>query len=395
MAGIIKRRNTWFALWRENGQQVRKTTGVHVKPMPGDGACTPAQLKKLAQITADSMEAAAKGAIAGPRAMEAVRAAWQGMSVKKAKTLQEWAHEWLETQRKKKTFESCRRIIRKFLEMMGKNAEIPLHAVTAGMIQDWMTERLDQVSGSTVDREMAEISALFNRAVADSLIDKNPARGCRLPAWALHENVERDAFTLDQLKVILKKFPGEWPDMVIVCLLLGGLRLGEVAMLKWSQFDFERMLCHVRTEKTKRAMFKPILPTLQQILEKRKRQGLMVGSEFVFPYAAARVRQAGGKTVKLSVEFGKYLDDHKLRMSRADRVKLIGEPKSGRMISELSFHSLRTTAVTFLICGGCPPEMVRLIIGHDDPRIEGKHYFKPSLEQQAEAMAFLSDLVAM
>lgn len=388
MAGLIKRKNTWFACWWSNGAQVRKSTRVHVNPTPGDGGMNSRALKKLAQTTADAMEAGAKGLLSQQAALAAVRAAFGAKE--KEETLEGWAEKWLQSQRSKKSYPVCRKAISRFIELLPEARGLPLRAVTSAMVDDWGKRLLDHVSGSTVDRDAAEVSSMFNRAVAERLIEANPARGFRLPCWAKAEKMEREIFSLEQLQVIFRDFPGEWPDMVAACLLLGGLRLGDVAMLKWEQIRWESGLVLLTAQKTNRGMSKPLIPALSKLLNKRKNSGMMGGGVYVFPYAAARMAQAGGKTSKLSIEFGKLLEDYGLRKSKNERLSAGESKRVGVMQSALSFHSLRGNAVTFLLDGGVPPEMVRLIVGHDSPEIERIHYYKPSKERQAAAMQKLS-----
>lgn len=393
MAGLIKRKNTWFAVWWLNGHQVRKSTRVHVIPTPSDGNMNARALKKLAQTTADAMESGSKGALSQQAALAAVRAAFGANE--QEETLEGWARHWLSTQRSKKSFAVCRKAIERFLELLPEAVGLPLRAVTPAMVDDWGKRLLDHVSGSTVDRDAAEVSAMFNRAVAERIIDTNPARGFRLPVWARAEKQEREIFTLEQLRVIFEKFPGEWPDIVAVTLLLGGVRLGDVVALKWEQVRWDLGLVMVTAAKTNRGMSKPLIPALKRILEKRRNDGLMGGMGYVFPYAAARVAQAGGKTSKLSIEFGKLLEEHGLRQTKRQRVESGEKRRVGVMQAVLSFHSLRGTAVTFLLDGGVPPEMVRLLVGHDSPEIERIHYYKPTAERQAEAMAALGSSLGL
>lgn len=59
MAWLKERKGTWFAKWRDaDGKEVVKSTKAKVKP---DDGMKPADAKKLAQLTADNMERAAKG----------------------------------------------------------------------------------------------------------------------------------------------------------------------------------------------------------------------------------------------------------------------------------------------------------------------------------------------
>ena len=123
-----------------------------------------------------------------------------------------------------------------------------------------------------------------------------------MEAGAKAEKQERDIFTLEQLKLIFEKFPGKWPDMVAVTLLLGGLRLGDVATLQWRQIRWEAGLVEVTAQKTNRGMTKPLIPALRRILERRQQADFMGGAGAVFPYAAARANKE-----RIGREHGDYL----------------------------------------------------------------------------------------
>ena len=59
-------------------------------------------------------------------------------------------------------------------------------------------------------------------------------------------------------------------------------------------------------------------------------------------------------------------------------------------LTDKTFHSLRTTATTFLLDLGTPAELVRYIVGHDDKEIERRHYYKPSTEASGAAIAAMA-----
>lgn len=57
--------------------------------------------------------------------------------------------------------------------------------------------------------------------------------------------------------------------------------------------------------------------------------------------------------------------------------------------AKLSFHCLRSTAVTALRLAGVPADLCRVIVGHDSEEIE-RVYFRPDSGAIAEAMKHLS-----
>lgn len=391
MAWILKRGNTWQAVWRNAaGEQVRKSTNVHVTPTARDGGMTARELKKLAERVADGMEQSAKGGLSVELAVAAVRAAAIGGKAKPI-TVGEFADEFLAEKRSQKSFNNTETAVKSLLRLLPGIGELPLTKVTKAMADDYIGAALDEVSGSTVDRRLEALSSMFNRARDKKLIEENPFRGCRVPKWALNDAREREPFTRDETRMILQKLPGEWPDMVSVCLLMGGLRLSDVACLRWESVDFARGLVQISDNKNNKPHRKPLIKPLRFLLERRKKTA-GDWSEFVFPYAQLRYAQAGDKSSKLSIEFTKLLIEHGI----VERAK-VEEKRSGkaRRFQTKTFHSLRTTATTFLLDCGCPAELVRHIIGHDDANIERHHYYKPTSETQQGYLAQLAELLGV
>lgn len=393
MAWLIERGNIWTACWLDhNGKEVRKSTRVHVRPMARDKGQTAKQLKVLAQRVAEGMEGSAKSGLSLELAVAAVRAAAVGGEAVGV-TIGEYSQRWLAEKRAQKSYNNNKVAVESLLRLMPNCRELPLARFTAAMGEDFVRACLDEVGGSTVDRRLEALGAMFNRAVRERLLEVNPLRGIRVPKWALNEAREREPFTREELQKMLEVLPGEWPDMVVVCLLLGGQRLSDVATLRWDKVDFERSLVRVTDDKTNKPRLKPLIKPLREVLE-RRRAAAEGWSDYVFPYAQLRYAQAGDKSSKLSIEFSKLLVAE--GVVPAARVE-DDERRAGkaRRFQTKTFHSLRSTATTFLLDVGCPPELVRHIVGHDDPAIERAHYYKPSSSVQHDYMQKLAELLGL
>ena len=384
MAGLIERGNTYYALFYQNGKQIRVSTKVHVTPTARDGLMTAKQLRKLAQQTADSMESGSKNDFSTRQAIEAVRA---HLTRKKLPSVAAYFEQHT-ARAQTRGLKYAGTSLKSFLRLMPHCADLPLEGVTRAMAEEYVEKALDEVSGSTVDRRLEDLSACYNQAIKEELIDRNPWKGCRVPKWEMQPH-ERQPFTREDLRKIFTTFPGEWPDMVAVCLLLGGQRLGDIATLKWSQVDFAAGLIRITTAKTKRPMLKPIVQPLAAILQRRS--AYVGASESVFPYASARFMCTGNSTSKLSLEFS-----HLCREKGISR-KMESYASGTRVhkMTDKTFHSLRATATTFLLDAGTPAELVRYIVGHDDPEIERRHYYKPSPETEAGYMTALAEQLGL
>lgn len=393
MAGLIKRGNTWVATFYVAGQNVRKSTKVKVIPPKGSGESA-AKLRRLAQLVADQMEAVAQGKQRTDDAVAAIRlVAGAG---KKERTVREACESYQrDAERRCSGHGGIRAAFKRFFDIAGQLADLPLSKYTAAMAEDWLRADLDMVSGGTASRDRQAISAAFNRAIREGHIHVNPFAGLRLPTWAKNEHIEREILSKEQLAVVFGQFPGEWPDLVAVTLLLGGQRLGDMATLTWQHVDFERGLVTLRTDKVNRLQRCPMIGALRDLLERRQRDLAALGLPWVFPYSAARVAEADGKSSKLSAEFSKLLEQHGLRPTRAERLANGERPRAarGKLTSGMTFHSLRATAVTFLLDAGVPPELVRHIVGHDDPAIERRYYYRPQAATQVAALEPLAALI--
>lgn len=391
MACIITRGNNYYASFYVNGRNVRRTLKIHVTPTAKDKGETARSLKLKAQLAAQAMEEFEQGKTSRQQTLQRIRAAVIGAS---CPTVADFAAKWLPTQMKKKSFATCKKAITRFLERSQEETQLPMDAYTEAMANDYANGLLDVVSGSTVERDCEEISAMFNRAIAERIIEHNPFRSVRLPAWAKKEKQERIPFTSEQLQQIFTRFPREWADMVAVCLLTGAQRLGDMATLQWQQINWQWRLIKLTTKKANRPMLIPIIPQLESIL-KRRENGIAGASPFIFPFAAARYGQAGGKSSKLSNDFLQLLKEHKILTDDIIALHRRDTPVRGQRhhISPLSFHSLRATATTFLLDSGVPSELVTHIVGHDSAEIERKHYYKPTQEAAAAAMAAMAKVL--
>ena len=99
----------------------------------------------------------------------------------------------LEDVKRKKSFERDERTAQKRLDpYFGK---IPTKSITPSLINEYVAQRLNtktyrnaNVKPATVNREMALLKTMFNKAIRDGKLEKNPVNGVK----HLRENNERD-----------------------------------------------------------------------------------------------------------------------------------------------------------------------------------------------------------
>jgi site-specific recombinase XerD len=98
----------------------------------------------------------------------------------------------LEDLKRKRSFERDQRSIEKLNNFFGIR---PIHQLAASVITEYQAKRLREMSyrgkltsPATVNREISCLRTIFNKAILDGKLEKNPTRGVKL----LRENNERE-----------------------------------------------------------------------------------------------------------------------------------------------------------------------------------------------------------
>lgn len=390
MAGLKKRGNTWFASYYVAGKQLVKTTGIPIIPAAIPPGKTKAAMMKQneasARIIAQELEKAAYGQQIDAAMIKNLAGEKKGRQLLRGKQymqgVKDYLNEWVLTE-KKYAENNGRKAVSLFVSFLGDSQNMPLDMVTFQHAKDFMNQELKRVRSRSVEVYLANLRTAFQKAVDSRLIPFNPFHKVNPGKLDKADKQERRAFTMEEAKRLTEVLPGEWPDMVRVCLYTGGQRLGDVATLTWGQIDMKRRVIVMTSQKTRRKMEKPIIPPLVDVLKRRYACRI---NERVFPSAFLKCEQAGGKTSRLSMAFRKLLWKHQFIEARNPK-----ECRNGgrNAWAELSFHCLRATAVTALRLAGVPADLCRFIVGHDSEEIE-RVYFRPDSAAIAEAMKHLA-----
>lgn len=378
MAYLKLRSNTWFGVWRENGKKVVRSTKVKAKGK---------KEKMLAQVTADSMERAAKGDDSVARAVAAVRAAADALGIGRSVPSVEQFLTEFQPGGKEQNVKNARRTFRMFLEFLGPERVRSVDQITAARCREFCLAQLKEVSFGTVKQYVSQLKAAFNVALMDELISRNPwcafALGDLVPA-GYQRATRRLPFSMEELKAILCSMPEDWRDLMLATFLTGGQRLGDIACLQWSAVRWERGVVELRTTKVGRLIEAPMVPMLHAVLAKRRE--LCADDElYVFPQMASAYARGNGH---LSSEFTAML--RALGILDVPQEKLVGRR---HRVSEKSFHSLRHTVVTVFRSGNVvSADMAREIIGHSSEAVE-RAYFTPSLESKRRGLGLLEETI--
>lgn len=114
--------------------------------------------------------------------------------------------------------------------------DMPLDKILTTHIQAWQNELLKIRSPKTVKEYRSTLNMVFEYALNDELIRKNPLKTVKAPKL-IKKKVE--FFNKEEREILLKNTEGQLHNLIKFA-FFSGLRAGEIAGLKWENIDFEK-----------------------------------------------------------------------------------------------------------------------------------------------------------
>ena len=376
MASVIKYQKSryWVAAFRDSsGKQHRRTTREINK--------------KRAQAVADEFEKVAQKRLSAAR----VRATFSeffrthyGEDLPHA-SVRAYSASWLSSRTAETSAHSLRvysLAVEKFLAFLGQRADEGLDEVTRQQVAAFRDAQLTCSAAATTNLTLRVIKMLFRSARRDGYLLVDPAETVKSAKQSA--TFERRAFTVDEVRRIIDVASDEWRSLVLFGLYTGQ-RLGDIVALTWSQIDLERDEIGLTTRKTGKPLIVPIAAPLKEHL-------LAIVSDDprapVHPKAFKSVAVNQGRVADLSNQFGELLVGAGLREAGGSK----GVGRSGRRRGqELSFHSLRHTAVSLLKDAGVPDAVVMALVGHNSAAMS-RHYTHVGREALAKAAQSMPEI---
>jgi integrase len=176
----------------------------------------------------------------------------------------------LEDVKRKKSFERDGRTIKKRLDPHFGN--MPIKGLTPSVINEYIAERLKTKSyrggtirPATVNREMILVKTMFNKAIRDGKLEKNPVKGVK----HLKENNERERVLSPEEWERYKAQCPSWYLPIASMAYFTGMRKGEIINLGPSRTDMKTGFIRLRPEdtKTEHGRSIPIHPELMEVLK--------------------------------------------------------------------------------------------------------------------------------
>ncbi len=372
----------WAAQWTgADGKKKRRSTRVRIKPdYRKDGFReTPAQARARAQSIADAFERADQGNATAQKLHATINGLLPDGGVP---SVEKYLRDYLATRllQKPATYDNIERGINLFLEYLGDRAALPLDSVTVATVNAWLEKEGQRVRTSTLRLYRDVVNTPFRRAFEEELLARNPFTLAHLPQVVEASPIVIRSFTLADLREVVAALSPEWAMAVRLCVFLGGLRLGDVCNLRWDQFDLKKGVCELVTRKRGVPMDIPLIPSLVRHLKAWRRRGAYVLPEFHRRYNS---KSRGS----LSTEFSamtRALGIAKKTGEESDRVDAHGR-------TDLTFHSLRSTAATILQEAGVPEGIAMKILSHNSAAVH-RVYVRPSAESIRAGMGHLDGI---
>lgn len=247
----------------------------------------------------------------------------------------------------------------------------------------------DGMHPNTVGVMQGVLSAALNQAVYDGLIPQNPCTRVK-KASARGESPMR-ALSEEEASALARAAGGTRDEALIVLALRTGMRQGELAALRWEDFDLDsprpavkvcrsadtRTQTVITATKTGAARTVGLGPRTAEVLKahraRQKRERMAAPSwddaGWVFPNTRGKVRRR----------------DSVMRSFRT-RLADAGLPQ------EVRFHDLRHTAGTHALKQGRPVHEVSKMLGHSDPAMTLRRYAHVLDDMRDETARAMDDL---
>lgn len=279
------------------------------------------------------------------------------------------------------TYNNARNDYKQFCSWLGEvRANRPAALIRRKDALAWLVDRRASVRRATCRKSLTALRAAFNWAVDAELLPGNPFLNLRVQPDTKDEKVVHEAFSWDEIKLLVAKLPEEWSRAVMCCIGTYGQRLGDVLALRWEQFDWQGRVVRMVTGKTARVLMQPMQDWFYtwafEAYSKAQHQG---GDAAIWVMPKLRLHS------NPSAEF--------TQLVRLHGIGLVGAAAGGRRRTwhSKTFHSLRASVATMLQASGVSQGMAMELVGHESAAVHAA-YIRPSADLLYNAAMRLPEL---
>jgi excisionase family DNA binding protein len=235
-----------------------------------------------------------------------------------------------------------------------------LSVISQLAVEKYISRRIsDGVQKSTINRELACLKKMLNKAIDWGYLDENPVR--KVKFFSEKDNLKERVLTPEEETKLLDSCP-ECLGIIVLTAIHTGMRRAEILNLKWEDVNLEKKEIKVRKTKSGSIRTIPINETLYSMLSRLKKKKSSPGYLFNNP----RTGQP-------------FKDVKKAFKGACERAGVEG----------LRFHDLRHTFASRLVENGADLITVKDLLGHFSVRITERytHSNKNTKRQAVESLA--------
>lgn len=275
---------------------------------------------------------------------------------------EEAAKDWLAYAKvNKRTWQDDQEKLPRLLEAFGGKT---LAEITVQDVERFKTTLAEHVSVATVNRYLALLKALFNRAIKTGKAEANPVRGVKL---FKENNARTRCLSEAEEQRLFAALPDRLKSLVTVALHTG-MRLGELLMLQWEDVDFYTGTIMIKEAKSGEGRRLPMNGLVRDTLQALRRARIQ------------RAKQAGEGHELFSPYLFCSAEGHFLRNFNRDWYPAVR--RAG--IRDFRFHDLRHTFASRLVMAGVDLLTVQTLLGHKTPTMTLRYsHLSPSHQRQA------------
>ena len=232
--------------------------------------------------------------------------------------------------------------IGKWVSPHWKNRE--LKAIGRDDVYKVVFDTFDKTLSANSQRTLLkQIRRIFEMAVEDAVLDRNPAVGIKVHV----PEIEQGVLTNEEVKIFLQMAKDTAHRFYPIWLmaLMTGMRSGELYALNWLDIDLEARLISVSKQWTNKVGFGPT--------KSRRTRVVPISDELLLFL----------KEYKLKTQSTHVLPRHK-EWENGEQALVTREFCQSIGIPEVKFHDLRATFITNLLARGVPLAVVMSMVGH-------------------------------
>lgn len=303
-----------------------------------------------------------------------------------AETIEEWTREWLEDMQvkvKPSTLSSYYYKLTKYIFPVIKN--ISLNELSLEIGKELLRNLQKTLANSTIQVIFRILNKCLNHAKKMNKIISNPFSELKVPKV---KKIKVRALTLSEQKKIMHVAAKERKGYGVPVLLAlhSGMRIGEIAALKWSDIDFETSLLHVSH-------------TYQRISTIEKKQK----TQLIF---ADSKTEASVRLIPIGSTLKRLLLQHRKHSTSEFVFSTNGRPCEPRLLTHhfhkicskamlvnVHFHQLRHTFATRCLEAKKDIPSVSALLGHASTQMTLDTYVDAMLDQRYQVINEMEQLL--